>query len=456
MEKLTQTWMSQLDDNKLLSEITIPGTHDSGTYTLGDGPIDSAAKCQTQSIAEQLNNGIRFLDIRLARGTDNDGVLWLYHGGSRAISVALDLTFEQVINDCIHFLDKNPQETIVMSVKKEFGDEIHDWVKSTIEKRTDWNQRWWLSNNKNPALKQIRGKIVLFRRFDMADFGLDTQGGWPVDSEGPLSHHNINFYVQDVYSSWSDDDDRKEKFNVHVKNCLIKASEDNKNTIYINFASATGFLGGLLPLTTNPRDMADTVLPLFHQYLSETTPARYGIIPMDFPEIGSNLTKLLINCNKANVRAPVSGSVVEICTTLGLFKDGYDFCMDVKGGDSQDGAPVIVYEAKRSNNQKWKLTDAGDGFYYLEPQHATGKVLDADYRSGNETKVAIRSRNGSDSQKWKITTTSDYPVQYTISPKSTQGSCLDIKGGICKNGSEIILFPKHGGDNQLWYINKIG
>lgn len=60
--------MSQLDDNKRLSEMTIPGTHDSGTYTLGDGPVDSAAKCQTQSIAEQLNNGIRYLDIRLARG----------------------------------------------------------------------------------------------------------------------------------------------------------------------------------------------------------------------------------------------------------------------------------------------------------------------------------------------------------------------------------------------------
>ena len=52
--------MKNLSDNSKITEFSIPGTHDSGALL----PIPFA-QTQKLSFANQLNNGIRFLDIRL-------------------------------------------------------------------------------------------------------------------------------------------------------------------------------------------------------------------------------------------------------------------------------------------------------------------------------------------------------------------------------------------------------
>lgn len=45
-----------------LWEMSIPGTHDSSART---NYFSYADKCQTWSITEQLDHGVRFLDLRL-------------------------------------------------------------------------------------------------------------------------------------------------------------------------------------------------------------------------------------------------------------------------------------------------------------------------------------------------------------------------------------------------------
>ena len=58
----TNEWMKNVDDNKLINDLVIPGTHDSGlTHSI----FDVAGKCQDMTIINQLNAGVRFLDIRL-------------------------------------------------------------------------------------------------------------------------------------------------------------------------------------------------------------------------------------------------------------------------------------------------------------------------------------------------------------------------------------------------------
>ena len=57
--------MENLTDEADIRTILYPGTHDSGTYKLGGSPIDRFAKCQNLSIREQLEAGIRFIDIRV-------------------------------------------------------------------------------------------------------------------------------------------------------------------------------------------------------------------------------------------------------------------------------------------------------------------------------------------------------------------------------------------------------
>ena len=105
------SWMSGLQDNISISKISIPGTHDSGARV--DAPVVSGtAKTQDLSIAEQLNAGVRFLDIR-CRHIDN--AFTIHHG-----AIYQNLNFDDVLNACYTFLNSHPSETIIMSVKEEY------------------------------------------------------------------------------------------------------------------------------------------------------------------------------------------------------------------------------------------------------------------------------------------------------------------------------------------------
>ena len=57
-------WMKYVDDNKYLDELSIPGTHDSGTCSVDNDtePQSSQAKCQQDYIPTQLLEGIRSYD----------------------------------------------------------------------------------------------------------------------------------------------------------------------------------------------------------------------------------------------------------------------------------------------------------------------------------------------------------------------------------------------------------
>ena len=67
-------WLSQVDDHTLLRNVSLPGSHDTmALYSIAD----LAGQCQTLSLEEQLNLGVRFLDIRLK---EDKGSLKAIHG----------------------------------------------------------------------------------------------------------------------------------------------------------------------------------------------------------------------------------------------------------------------------------------------------------------------------------------------------------------------------------------
>src|SRR5689334_4266768 len=55
--------------DRKLWDMSIPGTHESAATINNNLEAD---KCQTWSITEQLENGIRFLDLRLNYNNDNN------------------------------------------------------------------------------------------------------------------------------------------------------------------------------------------------------------------------------------------------------------------------------------------------------------------------------------------------------------------------------------------------
>ncbi len=77
------TWMhdlaARLWDRKL-TDIVIPGSHDSATYGLAP-PADDMWHAQDENLAAQLNGGIRELDIRVERHEYSDGWDYYAHHG---------------------------------------------------------------------------------------------------------------------------------------------------------------------------------------------------------------------------------------------------------------------------------------------------------------------------------------------------------------------------------------
>ncbi len=165
----TKKWMATIADSKLISEITIPGTHDSATYTANDIDGLHYVKTQSLSITDQLNIGCRFLDIR-AREFNN--TLVIHHG-----AFFLHLNFEDILNDCRNFLKDNPSETILMSVKDEYEPEnnsisyeqafLNYYNIDLINKNNKPVNTLWYTQNLIPKLGDVRGKIVLLRRFSL-------------------------------------------------------------------------------------------------------------------------------------------------------------------------------------------------------------------------------------------------------------------------------------------------
>lgn len=108
-------WMSEIDGKRDLLTLSIPGTHDCVTKFV---QFEHISKTQDLTIAEQLNLGIRALDIRVeSRGE----ALKMVHAFAKAFPTAnkfgkqMDLDF--VLNQCYDFLLENPSETIVSSLK---------------------------------------------------------------------------------------------------------------------------------------------------------------------------------------------------------------------------------------------------------------------------------------------------------------------------------------------------
>ncbi|KQW48236.1 hypothetical protein ASD88_25970 [Pelomonas sp. Root662] len=120
-------WMLTLGAAKKLTELSLPGTHDSGTYPGVGGDI---AQTQTMPIRAQLDSGVRYLDIRLkyydpfALRNCNDTYtsanceMLVFHGG-----VNMFLPFEAgVLRPTLAFLKANPSELVIMRIAKETAD----------------------------------------------------------------------------------------------------------------------------------------------------------------------------------------------------------------------------------------------------------------------------------------------------------------------------------------------
>lgn len=281
-----RNWMRYMPDVSL-SRLSIPGTHDSGAINFDDLITpNSAVITQTLSIREQLNSGVRFLDIRCRH---QNGLCNIYHG-----NVYLLLQLTDVLNDVYGFLNENPSEAVIISIKQpEHSDpdkEAPDF-ESTIRRYIfgSGNSRYWYTKGSIPTLcyedsgapgkdNCARGKIVLLRRFSSkSSLGIDATS-WPDNATGFSKTAPI--YLQDNYNLgkyFIRPDDYPEKMK-NVTDHWKSASKDNGQYLYLNYTSGVAFNGLGIPKIN---DVKDYINPRVNSFLSGKN-GHFGVTIMDY------------------------------------------------------------------------------------------------------------------------------------------------------------------------------
>ncbi len=207
-------WMAGLDDSLPLSAVNIPGTHNSGTRFVD---LMFFSRCQSLSVAEQLEAGFRYLDIRVGV-TEPDGELVLTHGFTvcrPALFKRAPLMLRAVVEDCARFLNAHPTETVLFVVKHEYGYiSVADMERKIDEIVSGAPGALWYEGETLPTVGEARGKIVLLRRYaDEAGLGAragvdaywNDPGGVGDNGEYNMTAPDGLLWVQDRYEYDTED-----------------------------------------------------------------------------------------------------------------------------------------------------------------------------------------------------------------------------------------------------------
>ncbi len=111
-------WMMDIEDDCLISEIVIPGSHDAGTkgmVWLGE------TQCYT--VEEQLLSGVRYFDLRV---NQKDGEFVIFH------SIINGAKFIPILQDIYDFIIENPTEVLLLDFQHFSGGSQHR-VRELIE-----------------------------------------------------------------------------------------------------------------------------------------------------------------------------------------------------------------------------------------------------------------------------------------------------------------------------------
>ncbi|KAF9876471.1 phosphatidylinositol phospholipase c [Colletotrichum karsti] len=174
-------WMAELQDHYPLPLLSIPGTHNSPTCHTALPSV----RCQAVGVREQLDNGVRFLDIRVSTPQDSDD-LALVHSAF-PISLTGNKYFADMLSDIYAYLDANPTETVLMSLKREgTGKGTDEHLSRYMRDRyVSRDAHRWFVEPRIPTLGDCRGRIVLIRRYflDESLHGEHDGRGWGIDAQ---------------------------------------------------------------------------------------------------------------------------------------------------------------------------------------------------------------------------------------------------------------------------------
>ena len=287
------SWLSAIKNEALVAKLSLPGTHDAGAYKHGG----SMAITQDLTIEQQLEAGIRAMDIRLV-AVNNDH-LEIYHG-----VVAQELNFEyDVLAKVIQFLNANPSETVVITLRKEQDDKNspRGYIAILREILEKPQYQPYIAQNftANATLGQLRGKILFLSRDNIGQPFIGGQIlGWADNtafSRNIIGNINASatVHVEDYYKVSSlFSGSINFKINEVTKNLSLASGAVSNTDWFITFTSGTGVFA-------HPNAVAARVNKPVADYITNNSLQSCGIVLMDFAGWNDSkaLTRAIIDCN---------------------------------------------------------------------------------------------------------------------------------------------------------------
>ncbi len=271
-------WITGLNGKIYVQQLSIPGTHDAGTYkTSLDG-----GRTQELSIEDQFKMGIRAFDLRPAyRSWYKE--FWLYHG-----SLCTSYTLKKVLDYFKEQLIANPGEFVLIQMR-------HETEVSTAIKDTDkWDEIYNLLKNYDDYIVQwkpdltideCRGKMIIFTRTDFKNrkkvalvepsFKDNTYGEVQLTADGKTAV----YHVQDYYNA----KDENQKL-AYLKGLYAITCNFNQDTNNFPWAlnHTSGYSGGNVT-STGYMSNATKVNRPFYEYITTTSQVGpTGIVFMDY------------------------------------------------------------------------------------------------------------------------------------------------------------------------------
>ena len=299
-------WMSCIPQNVFYTMLSVPGSHDAATSS-----ATPVAKTQNMTIAEQLELGVRALDLRPS-ATDN---LEIKHS-----SFGTGVTLAQAIDKMKTYLEKNPTEFIYATIhlegdandtqKKTWSNNVYALVKAAVdggyalEALSKGVRRW----------KDYMGKIIFIYRDDLtgdnkiynaAKVAWNDNIARTVkvrDTKG-IEINDFLISYQDIYES-SDKEDNNSGISGYfiqkggvksddakvsmVKKYIDDATGSNDQRLIFNFASYAG------AKLSSISGHAKAIMPSVNSYIVSKN-NRLGVILADFVDAtygGYNFTAI--------------------------------------------------------------------------------------------------------------------------------------------------------------------
>lgn len=389
--------------DKKLSELVIPGTHDSGTYQIYglvavDTPIaQNTAKTQTGSIGTQLKDGIRYIDLRVREARHSDcadpSVWWINHGNEW-----YSYRLQSALDEVKAFLAKpeNENEVIILDLQAtstRYDDDrardvllamIQDKLKGFLAKNEgDWR---WQNATMSELVKNNKRAIVLlennlYEKIKEPDFK-------PGCGVSKIDYQNFaNRTVDQIshYVEYSNVDDIKKLIVDAQLNSKASQSSGNK-VLFAQYDTATraGKLR-VLQLVTRPSNL---------WYVASGALAITPIIGSGYPNDLLSYATLAIN-SQLNYKVPtnpitIAGQSISVAFG-GDYKDylaesgcqsgwlGKRLRMGIQGESDQWNAPNIIIvdnyvpqRARAGSEYAWVLPDFKNGQWVMDK--ATGFV----------------------------------------------------------------------------------